>query len=244
MRKGTKTAAASDQDIFERVFAAILDRRLQPGAHLREVELAEMFKVSRTKVRQALAKLIANGVVEVRANRGAAVAAPSRAQARQVFALRALLEPAIAAHCALEASPEQVAGLREHVLAEDDARIKGDEAKLLRATGEFHLRLAEILGNRLLDKVLLDLEALTCLSILSYARTDSCACLPDEHRLILNAIAVGDAEGASSGMASHLRHVLQGLDLHDQKSSAPTLAEALALPKRKARPMKKLSTDA
>ena len=244
MRKWTRAASASDQDIFERVFAAILDRRLRPGAHLREVELAEMFNVSRTKVRQALAKLIANGVVEVRPNRGAAVAAPSRDQAREVFALRALLEPEIAAHCAREASTAQVASLRRHVVAEDDARKKGDDAKLLQATGEFHLRLAEILGSRLLDKILLDLEALTCLSILSYARDDSCACLPDEHRTILNAIEVRDASGARALMAHHLSHVLEGLDLDDQKPSVPTLAEALALPARKARAKRKLPMGA
>jgi DNA-binding GntR family transcriptional regulator len=221
--------AASDQDIYDRVFAAILDRRLRPGAHLREAELAEMFGVSRTKVRQALAKLIANGVVEVRANRGAAVAAPSRAQARQVFALRALLEPAIAAQCALNPSAAQIDRLRAHVAAEDAARAKGDEAALIRATGEFHLKLAKLLANPVIDKVLLDLEALTCLSILSYARAEGCAC-PDEHRPILDAVIAQDPERARQLMARHIDHVRADLDLNEPRKSPSSLAHALALP--------------
>ena len=227
--------AATDQDIYDRVFSAILDRRLGPGAHLREVELADMFGVSRTKVRQALAKLIANGVVEMRPNRGAGVAAPTRAQARQVFALRGLLEPAIAAQCALEPTPAQIARLRYHVMAEDDARAKGDEGALIRATGEFHLKLAELLGNPLLDKVLLDLEALTCLSILSYARADGCACRPEEHRSILDAVEAKEPERARHLMATHLEHVRLDLDLSEPKRSSPSLAKALALPEPRGR---------
>jgi DNA-binding GntR family transcriptional regulator len=233
-REGSETIA-TDKDIFDRIFAAVVDRRLRPGAHLREVELAEMFGVSRTKVRQALAKLIANGVVEVRSNRGAAVAAPTRAQARQVFAVRALLEPAIAAQCARNASKAQLKRLDEHVAAENAARAKGDEAALIRATGEFHLRLAELLDNPLLDKIMLDIEALTCLSILSYARLDGCACLPDEHQAILDAVAGGDADKASSLMASHISHVRHELDLNEPPNSSASLAQALALPGRQKR---------
>ena len=234
LREGAEKAA-TDQDIYDRVFGAILDRRLGPGAHLREVELAEMFAVSRTKVRQALAKLIANGVVEVRPNRGAAVAAPSRTQARQVFALRALLEPAIAAQCALERTPAQLAKLQSHVTAEDEARAKGDEGALIRATGEFHLKLAALLANPLVDKMLLDLEALTCLSILSYAHADGCACRPEEHRSILDAVTAKDAEQARRLMAAHIEHVRHDLDLGEPRRPSRSLSQALALPSSRSR---------
>ena len=224
-----KKTVATDQDIYDRIFAAILDRKLQPGAHLREVELAEMFGVSRTKVRQALAKLIQAGVVELRPNRGAAVAAPTRAQARHLFDLRAMIEPVIARQCAQMRTPAQVERLRAHVAYEDRARTGQDEATLIRATGEFHLLLAELLGNPLLDRLLRDLEALTCLSILSYARTESCACLPDEHRGILEAIATGDAEQAKVLMASHLENVRREMDLREPAKAAPSLSQALGL---------------
>src|SRR3978361_1406783 len=71
----------TDQEIYDRIYGAILERRLQPGVHLRENDLANMFGVGRTKVRQALVKLVEVGVVQVERNRGASVAAPSKLEA-------------------------------------------------------------------------------------------------------------------------------------------------------------------
>jgi DNA-binding GntR family transcriptional regulator len=216
--------AASDQDIYNRIFEAVLDRRLRPGAHLREVELARMFGVSRTKVRQALAKLIQVGIVEMRPNRGAAVAAPTRRQAQEVFELRRMLEPAIAGTLAERQSPQQVARLKKHVDKERQARSAHDEAALIRMTGEFHLILAGMLGNAQVDSLLHELEAMTCLSMLSYARPGASACPPDEHEMILDAIAAGDSDRARSFMATHLDHVHDDLDLEER----PQLVQSLS----------------
>jgi DNA-binding GntR family transcriptional regulator len=215
--RGVLRSVPTDQEIYDRIYLAILERRLQPGAPLRENEVASMFGVGRTKVRQALAKLIEVGVVEMARNRGASVAAPTRQQAAQVFDLRAMLEPALAGKLATEHSPEQLARLRAHVAQEERARLARDEALLIRLTGEFHLLLAAQLANPLVDRLLKGLEALTCLSILSYARTGVCACLPHEHTDILLAVADRDAPRASKLMASHLTHVREELDLLERR---------------------------
>jgi DNA-binding GntR family transcriptional regulator len=222
----------SDQEIYDRIYSAILERRLHPGAPLREVELATMFGVGRTKVRQALAKLAEVGIVELERNRGATVAAPSRAQARHVFDLRAMLEPAIAAGLAEQAGGPHVERLRRHIREEERARDKRDEADLIRLTGEFHLILAELLGNPLIERLLRGLEALTCLSILRYARSGSCACLPNEHGDILGAIEAGDPPEATRRMAQHLKHVRAELDLEDPVTRPVDLSAALGLPHR------------
>jgi DNA-binding GntR family transcriptional regulator len=224
---GSRAAVPTDQDIYDRIFAAVLDRRLQPGAHLREVDLAQMFGVSRTKVRQAIAKLIQVGVVETRSNRGVAVASPSRVQARQIFGLRRLLEPAIAAELARHRAPAQIEKLRRHLSLEEKARNDRDEAALIRHTGEFHLLLAQMIGNSLMDRMLKELEALTCLAILSFARSETCACLPHEHNEILDAIAAGDEGRAAKSMASHLDHVLAELNLSERSASTQNLSVAL-----------------
>jgi DNA-binding GntR family transcriptional regulator len=217
----------TDQQIYDRIFTAILERRLRPGAHLREVELADMFGVGRTKVRQALAKLAEVGIVEVERNRGAYVAAPTRRQAGHVFDVRLMLEPQIVAELARSHTHAQIALLRQHIVKEERARAGQDEAKLIRLTGEFHLVLAELFGNPLIDRLLKSLEALTCLSILSYARTGSCACLPNEHRDILHAIAAGDAAGVSTLMTEHLKHVRAEIDLDEAPAKVAGLSEAL-----------------
>jgi DNA-binding GntR family transcriptional regulator len=63
--------------IYRALRHAIIAQALMPGAKLPEDTIGEQFGVSRTIVRNALAKLAAEGLVELRRNRGAAVAAPS-----------------------------------------------------------------------------------------------------------------------------------------------------------------------
>ena len=219
----------TDQQIYDRIYLAILERRLQPGVHLRENDLATMFGVGRTKVRQALVKLVEVGVVQVERNRGASVAAPTKREAKQVFDLRTMLEPAIAASLAGQHTPGQIARLRAHIAEEEAARHNRDEALLIRLTGEFHLLLAAQLGNKLIDRLLKGLEALTCLSILSYSKRDASACLPHEHIEILDAVAAGETVKVSTLMATHLDHVRNDLDLEERATPEHDLVAALGL---------------
>jgi DNA-binding GntR family transcriptional regulator len=70
------------------------------------------------------------------------------------------------------------------------------------------------------------MEALTCLSILSYGRPNTAACLPDEHERILSAIESGEAVSAADLMRHHLEHVESEMDLFEAGESG--LAQALA----------------
>ena len=78
--------------IAARLTRAIVEHRLQPGTKLAEQKLADHFGVSRTLVRQALFQLSQNRLVRLEPARGAFVAAPSADEARQVFAVRRMLE--------------------------------------------------------------------------------------------------------------------------------------------------------
>ena len=71
---------------------AIIEQALAPGAKLPEDMIGDQLGVSRTLVREALARLSAEGLVELRHNRGASVAYPSLEEARDVFAIRRAME--------------------------------------------------------------------------------------------------------------------------------------------------------
>src|SRR5213595_1715107 len=86
--------ASVTQRIVESVTAAIVERRLMPGTKLAEQKLADIFKVSRTIVRQALNRLSRDKLVTLEPARGAHVAEPSVEEARQVFEVRHMLESA------------------------------------------------------------------------------------------------------------------------------------------------------
>src|SRR5438876_7374935 len=79
-------------NIAERIVESILGRKLKPGERLGEQELADMFGVSRTLVREALMQLQARGFVEVRSRKGWYVVEPSIEQARDAFAARRAVE--------------------------------------------------------------------------------------------------------------------------------------------------------
>ena len=82
----------SQSEIAQRVVESILAQKLAPGERLGEQELADLFGVSRTLVREALMQLQARGFVEVRSRKGWYVVEPSFEEARDAFAARRAVE--------------------------------------------------------------------------------------------------------------------------------------------------------
>jgi GntR family transcriptional regulator, trigonelline degradation regulator len=87
-----RTAAPLRRSVVEALRQSIVLGRLAPGARLIERELIEMMGVSRTVVREALRQLEAEGLIDVVANKGAVVRNLSRAEAEDLYAIRAVLE--------------------------------------------------------------------------------------------------------------------------------------------------------
>lgn len=207
----TAMTQLTNQEIYDRIYAAISDRRLAPGTKLSEERLAQAFHASRTRVREVLLRLSQELIVETLPNRGAFVASPSQEDMRQVFAVRRALERAIAAELAERFAGQVIAPLRRHLESETQARATGDRAALARLTGDFHTRLAEATGNRIFTENLRRLVALTGLVIAQYDAHGSSACPEHEHEDIVKAIEAGDARRAERLMLDHLKHVEGGI---------------------------------
>ncbi|MFK8252858.1 GntR family transcriptional regulator [Ancylobacter terrae] len=220
----------SEAPIRARILQAIFERRLMPGEKLTEERLAGLFGVSRTVVRQALARLAQDSIVVQHPNRGAFVAAPSRADAAHVLAARTVVEPEIAAMVARACDSAVLARLERHVADEDAARTDGDRAALIRLTGEFHVTLAELSGNPVFARLLTELHALSSLAILLYARGEHDCCPENEHRSIVAAIGRGEASRAAELMRTHLRHVGAEMDLAEPARPARTPTTPAASP--------------
>lgn len=212
------TTHLTNQDIYERIYSAISERRLLPGTKLSEERLAQAFHASRTRIREVLMRLSQELIIETHLNRGAFVASPTQRDLRDVFAVRRALERAIAAQLCTQFAGQAVAALRSHLQSEERARITGDRAALARLTGEFHVRLAEITENRLFSDNLRRLVALTSLAIAQYDALASSACPDHEHGDIVAAIESGDVRRAERLMLEHLDHVEQGI----QPPAAPS----------------------
>jgi DNA-binding GntR family transcriptional regulator len=212
--------------IVESLTRAIVEHRLHPGTKLAEQKLADHFGVSRTLVRQALFQLTQNRLIRLEPARGAFVAAPTVEEARQVFAVRRMLEAEMARAFVRQVTPARVRALREHIAQEKAAVDREDVASRVELLGDFHVRMAELMGNEVLAQILRDLVSRSSLISLMYQRAGAARHSQEEHVEIVRAIAARDEERAAQLMTEHLDHVEESLafDRH-----VPTQDIALAL---------------
>ncbi len=225
-RRPERSSRAEDR-VFNAILDAVLDHRLAPGTKLTERELTEIFGVSRGAVRGALTRLGHSLLVELRPNRGAVIANPSLEETREMFEARRVIEAAIVQRLARALSAKQIAELRAYVAEESRAYQKGDRKTGQRHSIRFHKVLAELAGNRTLDRFM---EHLICRTpLLALARTGRIAyCGADEHRQVVEALARRDAAAAVRCMTAHLTNVENELLAEPEAQAPASLAEALS----------------
>ena len=217
---------SSTHHIVESLTKAIVEHRLQPGTKLAEQKLADHFGVSRTLVRQALIQLAQNRLIRREPARGAFVAAPSVDEAKQVFAVRRMLEAEMTRAFVQQVTPAKIKALRTHVAQEKQAVNKQDVPGRTELLGDFHVRMAELMGNQVLAEMLRDLISRCALITLMYQSTDAAEHSNEEHVDIVKALAAKDEALAVRLMNEHLMHVEENLTF-ERKQPASALALAL-----------------
>lgn len=197
--------------IVEALTKAIVEHRLHPGTKLAEQKLADHFGVSRTLVRQALFQLSQNQLIRLEPARGAFVAAPSVNEARQVFAVRRMLEAEMTRAFVRSVTPARIKALKEHVAQEKMAVDRQDAPGRAELLGDFHVRMAELMGNEVLAQMLGDLISRCSLITLMYQSASAAEHSHDEHAEIVRALAARDEARAVRLMDEHLQHVEENL---------------------------------
>jgi DNA-binding GntR family transcriptional regulator len=217
--------AGPTQRIVEAITEAIVARRLMPGTKLSEQKLADIFKVSRTLVRQALNQLSRDRLVTLEPARGAFVAMPSIEEAHEVFETRRMIEGAMVKRLCSTITQAQVAELRAHLDAEEAAVARTDVSGRTRLLGDFHIVLAQQVGNKVLAQLLGDLISRSSLISLMYQSSHSAEESFAEHVAIVDALEKRDARAAVRLAEGHLEHVEHNLRLDPRSSD---LAQILA----------------
>lgn len=203
-----------------RIATAIHEHRLLPGTKLGEDRLANIFNTSRARVREVLARMARDQMVELFPQRGAFVAKPSIEQALDVFEARRLIEPGIVHRLVLNMDNSKIRRLQTHLKQEREARANSDKRATVRLSGEFHVLLAELAGNSALLRSMRELSTLTCLTISLYESAVNTCCLVDEHEAVVDAIVAGNGEQAEQLMLSHLDHIQGSLRLEADADDA------------------------
>ena len=213
------------QSVYRAIRKAILEQALKPGMKLPEDAIGEKLGVSRTLVREALARLAIEGLVEIKTNKGARVAYPTLEEARDVFDVRRGLERQVAELLAGRLTAEQVSALEAHVLSEERA-LGRDGPESIRLAGEFHIMLAEMTGNSLLLRYVQEVSSRCSLILAIYGRPHSSECAVSEHRRLIEALKAGDAVLAATLMDEHLSAVVSRALIAPR--SEPDLGDLLA----------------
>jgi DNA-binding GntR family transcriptional regulator len=228
MSRGETVTDTPHSEVYNRIWRAIADRKMRPGTRLKEEHLAEIFSVSRARVRQALASLERDGLVTIVPHRGAFVSQPSIEEARDIFFARRAIEAQLAARLCSCVTPDIVAQLEQHVEQERAATAAGDTRTSIRLSGGFHLLIGELAGSPYLWEVLRDLVSRTSLIVAMYQVRTGPDCGPDEHAEIVAAITLGDAASVTHLMLHHLEHLEGSLDLEQVETRSEDLRDLLA----------------
>lgn len=207
-------AAPDGQPLNARTLHAVLRQdiislRLTPGERLSENELAERFGTSRAPVREALIRLVEDGLIEVRPQRGSFVTRISLKAMEGSRFVREALEVAIirqAASRGITATAQ--ARIEATIAAQLGAR--DDPERFTRHDDAFHRALAEAAGLAsvwaIVEREKTQFDRVRFLSLPS---TTPVAVLVEQHRAILAAVLARDPEAAAAAMHQHMTEVLK-----------------------------------
>ena len=216
-----------EQAIISSITAAVSEQRLPAGTKLGEQMLSNLFNCNRANVRRALSTLATMHVVQLQPNRGAFVSTPSPKEASDVFEARRTIESILARSVIKNACSQDIEDMRATIAAEADARAQGDKPAELRLSRKFHMHLATITDNQVLERFLSELTLRTTLIIGLYNKVGSSNCAEDEHSRIVEAIEAQDEDHLILLLDQHLKHLEASLDFEPAIEPSFTLAEQL-----------------
>ena len=190
------------RQVVERLRDAVADGRLAPGERLTERALCDLTGAGRASVREALRALEAEGVVETAPHRGPSVARVSRAQARDLYAVRALLEGYAAREFARHAADGERAALEA---ALDALGRAVDASAVLAAKAAFYDALVRGSGNAVVGELLGRLHRrVAALRAASMAQPERRPASIAELRALADALARRDEQAAERLAIAHI----------------------------------------
>lgn len=194
--------------VYDVLRGRILDRSLVSGDRLSVPLLASELKLSRSPVREAVQRLVVEGLAEEQLHRGARVAGVDAADLADVFAVREALEGLAASLAAARDTEGLVAALRASITDHTAAIAADDEKAILAADQAFHQALLSAAHNPHLDRALGPLLGRAQVAMLSGDLSRWPRKALAEHKAILAAIRAGDPGAAERAARDHVAAVL------------------------------------
>lgn len=199
-----KASIPRGEQVYRQIRDAIQSGELKPSTRMREVDLAQWLGTSRTPVREALGRLLNDGLVANDPNRGMIVTELDHQMVDELYVMREVLEGTAAGLAARNATEAEIALLRR--LAEKDRTIGDKPTELSSNNKFFHDTLYQSAHNRYLLKTLSTLrESMALLGHTTLALPGRSHTAIDEHEQIVSAIERRDAAAAEAAARAHIR---------------------------------------
>jgi DNA-binding GntR family transcriptional regulator len=199
----------ANEAVYANLRRRIMAGNYEPGAQLKEETLAAEMGVSRTPIRVAFQRLIEEGLLIARANRGVFIAGWTRHDIEEVMALRFLLEPHIARIAAERATDEQIVELRQVNQRMEQSRRSRAADRLMQiqvANNRFHQLLLEATSSPRLKRMaqnLIDMPMI--IGSFYFYSEDELRQSVHHHDEIIRAVGHHDGAIAELAMLLHLR---------------------------------------
>ena len=215
------------QTVYDQLRSAIVNLELPPGSPLDEVRLSQQFSLSRTPVREALVRLVGDGLVTTLPNRSTVVAPIDFEKLPIYFEALSLMYRVTTRAAALRRTSPQIEEMRSAQAAYVEAVERNDAVGMISTNRDFHLAIAEAGGNayftrwfsRLLD------EGRRLLRLYYYASFDDH--LPrkyvDEHQAMIDAIEARDAERCDELAALHAAQIVRQIQSYIARDVTATM---------------------
>jgi DNA-binding GntR family transcriptional regulator len=199
---------------------AILDGALRPGEWLREGDLARILSVSRTPVREALSRLVEEGLAAKTAHQGVVVATLTFDDVLALYAVREQLEGLAARLAATRGGPQLVHDLELVGERMAQAATDGDVPLLARLNLEWHRLVRDAARNTYLNRFLSQVEhAIRRLSVSTFADEQRALEVLAEHDHVVRAIAAGNGDVAEQEAKAHMRRAREARLAHLMRDS-------------------------
>lgn len=222
--------------VFLCLRSAILHGDLVPGERLMEVKLAQQLGVSRTPVRDAIQRLVEEGLVNMVPRCGAIVAGITDKDMRDVLEVRITLEELAVALCAERITDHGIKQLRSANKDFKKTVDDGDLLKIAEADVAFHDIIYSITDNKRLLQIINELREQIYRYRLEYIKNDRTRSqLVDEHEGIIKYISKGDTLRAKQAIRGHIENQMNAIEnyiscnrtdgveeiVHDQGNTGP-----------------------
>jgi DNA-binding GntR family transcriptional regulator len=191
----------------------IVSGRLPPGARIVEADLAAELGISRTPIREAIARLADESLVEVMPQFGSFVAPISFEAVSEAQFIREHLECAVIRETAEKIDETGLVGLRDLLERQHRAAARKDTAAFYELDEAMHARFADLAGRPGIGRLVRRKKAhLDRVRHISYGRPDHLAELVDQHERVVDALEAHDPDRSEAALREHLRVVCATID--------------------------------